>query len=298
MSEEEMDDLALIPANVQGFGTVRLAELWKSPAMRKALNIGDDLNQTIYDETTLFPDMIERVSGVAFEVERRGLGVVVRTGWTIVRAAAPYEFENIPRRLVHLGNPQEVSYQDRRYYRGTAEDGRTYAAYFASPRVMVIGPEDGVKRCLDFVKTGPVKGPLEPIIALAASGKHTAVAGISPPSGNTPWTGDFAGVQLITATLDVGDSVTLVARGETRSEIEAKELVTGIKRYRKLSMAALAGMQLFAGKDQRDKTASLLSLLKQVQVEQKGRDVFTTARIEDGGSAAKGLLALPQILGR
>ena len=36
----EGDDLALIPANAQGFISIRLADLWKTPAAQEALKKG------------------------------------------------------------------------------------------------------------------------------------------------------------------------------------------------------------------------------------------------------------------
>jgi hypothetical protein len=155
-----------------------------------------------------------------------------------------------------------------------------------------------VKHCLDFVKEAPKTGRLEPIIALAREGKHTAVAGFSPSSGNEPWTGDFAGLQFITATLDVADGVTLDARGETKSETAAEAMATRLTGYRDSAMIPLAIMAFGGRKDHADAATALLSVLKRVRIQPRGRDVLVTASLEDGGVAAEALLTLPKLLER
>jgi hypothetical protein len=125
----EIDDLSLVPANVQGFGSVRLADLWKTLAMQNAKKKReDDLGQMIERETGLKPEQVERVSGITVEVEHRKRAIVVKIGWTVIRTVAPYDPKVL---LSHLTDRQQVPYQDHDYHVGTAADHRTYAVFFA-----------------------------------------------------------------------------------------------------------------------------------------------------------------------
>jgi hypothetical protein len=288
-SQSEGDDLALIPANAEGFGTLRLADLWKSPAMRKALKKGNDSGAKMEEEVGLRPEEIERLSGVSIDVDDR-------IGWIVVRTVAPFDVRKV---FARLNNPREVPYQDNRYHLGEGPEGNTRALYLAGTRVMVMGTEQGVRRCLDFVKEGPATGPLEPIIALAAEGKHTAVAGVFPRGERMSLDphSHLDGIQRITATLDVSEKVELDARAQLTSKEAAMGADKAIQKPLKIAQALLMLAQFKGGEEGRI-ARSLTELMSQVKIERANSELRATAHIDDGSSVAEGLLGLPRLLGQ
>ena len=277
----EGDDLALVPADAQGFGCIRVADLWKTPAMQKAIAKRDDAGARFEQETGLRPEQVERLSGVTVDSENR-------TGWIIVRTLMPYDVRKV---LSCLEGRREIPYDHNHYHVSKTPDGSTRALYFAGTRVIVAGTETGVKHCLDFVKRGPVTGPLEPIIALAAEGKHTAVAGVFPPGALlrvTPIT--LTGITQITATADVSETVVLDAKAQLISQEAAKKTIQILK----VAKAAAALAQLRGG-EAAEKTAAIAGLLDKINVVQKGNEIFATARIDDG-SVAEALLEVSRVL--
>ena len=284
--EIEGDDLALVPADAQGFGSIRLADLWKTPAMQKAIEKRDDPGARIEQETGLRPEEVERLSGVSVDIENR-------TGWVIVRTLTPYDVRKV---LSRLHGRRQVSYQDNRYHVGTTPDGSTRALYFAGTRVIVAGTETGVKRCLDFVKRGQMMGPLEPVIALAAEGKHTAVAGVMPPERRLtlPLMDEVVGITGIDVTLDVSEQVNVDGKARFRNPDAAKKTQQSIRGRLKLVRLGLVALQFQGGQE----AVALGRLLDQVKFTQKGNDILVTAHIDDGRSVVEALLALPRLLGK
>jgi hypothetical protein len=289
--QSEGDDLALIPANAEGFATLRVADLWKTPAMQKALKKGDDPAPWLVQQTGLRPEEVERLSGVTLDIDNR-------IGWIIVRTVAPYDVDAL---LSRLNNRREIFYQENRYHFGEGPDGNSRALYLAGPSVVVAGTETGVKRCLDFVKERPVKGPLESLVALAAEGKHTAVAAIFPPGGSVALSQKqhLGGIQRITVTLDVTDRSTLEATGRIASEDQATSYcksLTAIQRapkwIRKVTLATVLAGQAPSLVGPVDR------LLDQVEFTQDRRDIRAAVSLDDGSNLAEGLLRLWKGLGQ
>jgi hypothetical protein len=286
-AKAEGNDLALIPANAQAFGTIRLAALWKTPAMQKALMEGSDFGDKIERTTGLKPEDIERFSGVSMEMEGR-------LGWVIARTVAPFDVEEV---LARLSDRREVFHRGNRYYVGMVPDRKKLALYFAGTRVIVAGSEEGVKRCLDFVKDGPATGPLEPSIALAAKGKHTAVAGVFPPETLALFR-VLSGIERITATLDIDENAVLEATAQTASEATARQCLRTLTLLQGLERAARTELlSTILGPHVDSLAEPLNKLLEQAEFTRKGNEIHATVRIEDGGNAAKGVLAIPRFLG-
>ncbi len=86
------DDMLLIPGNAQGFVSIRLADLWKTPAMQKALRTADNLAARMEAETGLRPEEVERLSGVIVDMDDR-------VGWLVVRTVEPYDMKKVLARL-------------------------------------------------------------------------------------------------------------------------------------------------------------------------------------------------------
>jgi hypothetical protein len=218
----EGDDLALVPANAQGFVCIHLADLWQTPAARKALEeirlsrLEEDPAAQMERETGLRPEEVERLSLVGVDAARQ-------IGWAVVRTRQPYDRRKV---LACLHDHHEHVHQGQSYHLGTNAQGRVAAVHFAGTHVLVAGIEEAVKRCLDVATTPTMKGPLEGTIALAASPAHTAVAGAIPRSGplerfkQKPVLNSLANAELFALTLDVSAKATVhaVARMGSKDE--------------------------------------------------------------------------------
>jgi hypothetical protein len=286
----EGDDLALIPANAQAFLGIHLAELWKTPAMREALRErrerdpeAEDPAETLDRQTGLRPEQVERLTVVTIDSGRR-------LGWAVARTLAAYDRARV---LHRLGSSRQVFHQGQSYHLGMGADGRPAAVSFVGTRVLVAGPEEGVRLCLELAGKAS-KRPLESVISLLASGQHTAVAGVNPQaSGETmklqAGLPTLENIRLITATLDVNEKVVLEAKAELVSEETAERLSEVLKGY--LAKAKLLG--LVALVDPEGPVAKSLALLRKMKVTQQGNQVKLKADVEKGSSVAGLLLTLP-----
>jgi hypothetical protein len=291
--EGDNDDLALIPPAAEAFVSIRLADLWKTPAARKAVETAvekgkEDPGRRMDKETGLRPDEVERLSIVVKDSGQRA-------GWAVVRTREPY---NRARLLAALGNSVEHQFAYHDYYVGKAADGEPRAVCFLGSRVVVAGPEEGVRDCLLFLeRLALAAGPLTPAIELAR-GTHTAVLGIHPAGGTARAAGrlkvldELRKAKRIVATLDVGERATLEAKATHASEKSAQDLVRTLDKNKKLLETLLAGLALM-GEGDRGKVAGLLGqVLAKTRFTAQGDEV--TARAElDGDRAAEMLLALP-----
>jgi hypothetical protein len=288
---QDGDDLALIPANAQGFATVRLAELWKSPAVEKALQKRDkaeeDPAERMDRETGLRPAEVERFTIVGVDASKR-------LGWVVVRAGEPLDRQKI---LSRLKNGSEHVHEGQSYFKGAGPDGDERAIHFVGRRVLVAGNEAGVKRCLDFTTGPPVKGPLGPVIALAG-GTRSAVAGFVPAGGALDMAKGIGAakslekVKLMTATLDVTDEAKLEVTAKLASADEATELARTIDGYQKpLRENALQrnllsfGLRFYLGKNLAPLAPTLVNLLAKAKVEPNGDEITAKADLSQAGVA-------------
>jgi hypothetical protein len=300
-SEKEGDDLALIPANAQGFISVRLADLWKSPAMEKAIADArerdpqmEDLAEKMDRETGLRPSEVERLNLVSIDLDQK-------LAWLVLRTRQPYDRRKV---LSRLSDARSLVHQGQSYYLGHGADGRLLAVHFAGTHVLMAGSEKAVKHCLDFAAGEPVKGPLQPVITLAR-GTHTAVAGVSPSGAvlerlkgvdNLKSLGEM---KVITATIDISEKATVETKTEVPSEEEAKKLQATLKKALALVKVGLlfAPGQLL-GENLAQHAPAILELLTPLKFAHKGKEVTANAEIEDGSKVAGMLLALPKMIQR
>ena len=286
--EAEGDDLALVPPEAEAFISVRLADLWNTPAAMKAvlkMEEGDP-GQKMEEVTGLRPLEVERLTVVVMDSKRR-------IGWAAVRTRALYDRTKL---LKPLQGPTERVHREMRYFLGTATDGEPRAIWFVGSRVVVVGSEEGVRLCLDFAARGSAAGPLTPMIE-QARGTHTAVAGLCPKgrpdkkANKIPVLGELLEAKRITATLDVNENAVLEGKATMASETAAKELVRTINNNRFQITLALAGLAAFGG-DKAKVLAPLLELFGKTKFSSKGDEATATAKI-DGERAAEMLLELP-----
>jgi hypothetical protein len=292
----EGDDLALVPASAQGFACIRLADLWQTSAARKALQKiregadTEDPAARMERETGLRPEEVERLSLVGVDADRR-------IGWIVVRTREPYNRDKV---LACLSDRSERSHRGQRYHLGTNAQGRLAAVHFAGTHVLAAGSEEGVQRCLDVAAAPPARGPLEPVIALAGAGKHTAVAGVNPRGGphekfnGMSLGGALANVELFTVKLDVSKSATVHAVAQMASENEAEQFVKAVNGFVKMN-PFLRGVLLSAALGGRltPLAAPLNKMLTGMKLVQVDNQVAATVTIDDGSTIAEALLALP-----
>jgi len=291
---QEGDDLALIPANAQGFVCMRLADLWKTPAAQKGLKDARQRDPTATDaaekmdrEIGLRHEAVERLTIVGVDADRQ-------LGWIIARTLTPYSREKV---LSRLKDGREQVHRGQSYFVGTGPEGKVLAIHFVGSRVLVAGNEEGVRRCLDFVAEGTMTGPLEPVIALAR-GTHTAVVGIYPAGGPletvkaNPALKGLAGVKLVSATMDVSENATGEGTAKMSSEEEAKKIVKTIDENRRLIQLGLSLAKL-EGNVKAKVAAILAKVVEKAKLAQKGDEVTAKATIDEGSTIAELLMTLP-----
>jgi hypothetical protein len=288
----DIDDLSLIPFDAQGFVSIRLAELWKAPATRKALEevrrrdaevLTPDVR--LERDTGLRPEDVERFSFAALDPTRRAV-------WAIIKTFEPYDRREV---LSRLNRRREQVHEGKSYFTGEYEDGRSTALYFASPRVLVIGPEEGIKTCLRRLDAPAPPGPkpLGPAIA-RCNEPHHVVAGLNPSAGSPDAL--LANVRLATATVDVGEEAVVEARARTGSREQAEKLHESIKDKIDGLKGLLVVMALLPG--EKGKAAKQIrNLLGGLKIERDGDELTATVKV-DGATAAAGMIALPGLLGQ
>jgi DNA-directed RNA polymerase subunit RPC12/RpoP len=177
-------DLALIPADAQGFVSIRAADLWKTDALLRLRNehpqlrdaikkVENDLGLTVAD--------CERITIVFKDVDaalRPGGDEREAVWWAVCYTSRPYDKKKVLEKFAPGGG--EHSYQNRKYQASDAHGSRG-AVYLHTDRVFVAGPKPGVQACLDHLASPKTDGPLKAAIKEAA-GKHQLVVGVAPPS--------------------------------------------------------------------------------------------------------------------
>ncbi len=175
-------DMPLVPADAQGFVTVRAAELWKADALIGFRNRHSDILEDFKkreEQLGLKLEECERITLVfkdvdAFFSDRQPDSA----WWAICVTTHPYDQKKLLDNFVP--GATEETFQNRPYRLGTG-DAKKRALYFHSERVFVFGPKEGVHACLDQVAFPKTEGPLKEALK-EAFGKHHLVAGFAPPA--------------------------------------------------------------------------------------------------------------------
>jgi hypothetical protein len=269
----DIDDLTLIPANGRGFLSVRVADLWRSPAVRQALTDvkkhdpkSSEPVALMEKEFGLKPLEVERVSAVYSDT-----GLV----WVIVHTVKPYDERKI---LSRLKGARRFVHRGKNYYTGADQHGREAGVWPASPRILVVGLEEGVKGCITLT-TGPApKGPLEEIIARCKE-KHHIVAGIDGKrldgvKGNLllAW---VTPIERAWATVNVTKGVDFAIHAQAVDEKQAKTLQRSARASLRLTP------EFLASKIDVGIAGELSSLVSMAKAEQKGREVIIRGSDDD-----------------
>jgi hypothetical protein len=308
-------DLAFVPADAQGFITVRVADVWKSDAAQKMVaqlkKMGGPMGDPAAEfekEFGLALSDIERATMVFADAQKQVL-------WIIVATSKPYDRQKL---LGKVTGAQEVKHEGKSYHLGTVKGDKT-AVHFASDRVLVVGSEAGVKRCLSFAAGKRNKGPLDDAIALAG-GKHHIVGAANPPLIIPPaemqkMKAGMAGpgaaflplteVQVATLVLDVSEPMQLEATlrfpAPPKAQDAKKAIDNGLN-VAKLFLPtleqqfgrALAGAPGMGGEGKK-LFAQIKATLDAIVVEQKGADVVVRAKTEAAGAVIGVALLLPAV---
>ncbi len=175
-----LGDLALVPPDAQGFVMIRVAEVWSLEATQKglqqareqfkAMGQGDmDFAKQMEDATGLAPGNVERATVVFADAEKEAI-------WFIAATNRPYDRDKA---LIKLKGAEERQFEGKPYHFAKIENGPAIAVYFAAPQVLVVGPEEGVKRCIQHQLAPKKRGPLDEAIE-AAGTRRQMVIGFAP----------------------------------------------------------------------------------------------------------------------
>jgi hypothetical protein len=162
-------DLALVPADAQGFVTIRAAELWKSVPVQDAVQAaGRDVTDalTSLEQATGFkPEDIERVTVVVKDATVKPPSL-----WVIVTAGKPWDSKKV---LEAAGMPMTAKNENGVGYH--VAEGGSGAFCLLSPKTAVFAPtEDALKACLAQQDKPTTKGPLAQAIKQVGSKDHIA----------------------------------------------------------------------------------------------------------------------------
>lgn len=297
----DVTDLSLIPADAQGFVSLRLADLWATPAVKQVLEDArkrdpktPDLAAEMESVTSLRPEDVERVSFAGMNLEQR-------IGWGIAKTVKPYDRDTILHRLNHH---RERFHDGKSYFIGVDRQANETALFFVNPTLLVFGTDDGVKAAMNFL-TSPkrnAEGPLTPVLKRCDEPKYKVVLGVHPsPDATKSLQGNEAAaviseLRLGQLTVDVEKEAVIDVRVETTGEAQAKKVHATINDYLGKGKAALFFLS-FKGGEQGKAAAQLSKLLGQLKLEQQGNDLAATITT-DPAALAPALLMLPSLVGR
>jgi hypothetical protein len=169
------DDLALIPADAQGFAVLRVADLWKTAVVQDLVKAG---GKEIRDALT---EMEKKLGVTPADLERVTLVVKDSSGeelsmWIAGTSGKPWDLKTLRE---GVGTPlEEKKHGNITYFTAGAGKG---ALYLPSPRTAVIAnDEKTLLACIAQQEKPATKGPLAPAIKLAA-GKNHLTAGMTLP---------------------------------------------------------------------------------------------------------------------
>jgi hypothetical protein len=239
----EVSDVDLIPANAEGFTSVRVAELWAMPAVKGAIDAAreadpgqEDVIAELERLTGLTPSEVERLHGVGLALDRR-------LAWFVVGSVEPLDRAKV---LSRLKGRRELWHRERRYHLGKTRDDEEVAYHFAGPSVLVISNEEGMKHCLDQAAAPVTKGQLEPVIARLGGKSQVLLAWAPSPSlresiKKNPQVKGLPDVQLLRASADVDKQAIIDLWLTTADEAEAKKAHDWLSEWQKKLNHPLTG---------------------------------------------------------
>jgi hypothetical protein len=265
-------DLALVPSNAQGFVTIRVADVWKTDLVQKGVEQakqqagGMDFVAEMQKETGMGPADIERATLAFMDAQNPD------NAFGILLASRPYDRSKI------LGpSPREKKHQNKSYQLVT-KDRQPVAFHFASDKILVVGPEQGVQSCLGALAGKRTGGPLDDALK-TAGGAHHLVGAFTPrpeqvqrvraEMSKNPMAAPYQGlldVRCATAVVDLGNTLNLDAALAFPTDAKAAEAKKAIDGFRGLLPGLMGMLKSALGKAGDQLEASV----KAIEVEQKG----------------------------
>jgi hypothetical protein len=311
-------DLAMVPANAQGFVSLRVADAWKLDLTQKQirelrdkglLKDDDDPAKEVEKKTGLTPAEVERVTVVFNDANLS----TEKNLWVIVKTVKSYDKKKLQDKLK---NSREKTHEGKAYFVGTLGDATVTpksgigkksgpaedqdAVYFASSKVVVYGPEAGIKSCLSFLAGKKPSGPLDDAIKLAGGSRYHLVAGFRIPSKMQKSLGDFTkegplkgvkpALDLESGSLAIkfGDSTQVELTARYASDAKAKDAKTALEQAKSAGQLLLPGLeddlkQGLGAEKAKEALDGLKRALDSITVQQKGKDVVVKATLDTKG---------------
>ncbi len=283
-----------VPGDGQAFASIRVADLWKAAQVQQALAEinkqpgAKDPAAEMEKETGLKPSEIERLTVVAGDSEGR-------TGWGVVETLVPIDEAKIRGRMK---NAQELTAEGRKYVKGDLENQRNFCVHFAGPRMMVVGPEEGVKKALATAAKRN-KGDLDDGLALLSPSRHVVVGFTIPAKmmqdarqnlGGNPFAKPYLSLteaQAGTVVMNLGQNLDLDTSIRFPDDPKAQSAKTALTQGLALAQLGLGALKL-------DKAASeaLSKALDSIKIDAAGGRLTVKASADMGPAVMTNFLPM------
>jgi hypothetical protein len=296
---------AMIPPDAQLFVTVRVADVWQLEATQRLYRkykaeTGQDFVEEMRKKANLDMDDIEKMTMVFMDLEGVDKNKEL---WVIVTLKKRYDRKKV---LEDFVSPREVSYEGRSYHvgrlrdtsptpppglagmrpAGPQPDKEELAVFFASRKVLVFGPEPGIKRLFRHLKVKKPTGPLAETIKAAQKSNRHLVAGFTvPASARNQLKGAQGELASLVSVLDVqsgriemdfGDTTTLELTGRYDNDGKAQEAKRNLDNLLALGRTKLG--EGLAG----EMLQTVTAIYDRVKVTQSGPEVTIKGSITGG----------------
>jgi hypothetical protein len=294
---EDIADLALVPPDARGFVAARVADIWKIKPARNAFNQArhqlpphDEPLGWLEFNAGLEPLALERVTAVFADADGEAV-------WFSVRTTQPYDRRGL---LARLKGRQRLRRAGRKYHVGTTGDDRQVAFFFAGPCVLLLGPEAGVRRCLESLAEPRGSGPMDAPLKLAEGPDH--VVGAYRPTEEQrrqamqrlpEKSKDVAAARLAKLRMNIADKTALeftLGFGGPKSAWGGKEAVVATLRS---VQGFLLARRLFAGGEEAQRLERITAALASLKVKQNGNDVVVAGKGDTAALIGMALQLMP-----
>lgn len=290
---EAAPDLDLIPRDAVGFATVRVSNVWDSPA-------GKQLRQEVLKDQLPMLEAFEKQLGLGVaEIERISLVALspnfdANEGYLIAKTTKPFDQTKVLSVLVPGSVEKEI--KGKKIFvapppQKPEEKGPVPAVHFISDHILVAGDPPILEKFLDQPVKPDATGPLSEALKLAA-GKRHLVVGVNPPpeaikqaaAGAPPDTlkafGSLLEAKGGTITADLGADLQLEVNVAFPDEAKAGLAQGTLSTL--IPLARPAVKQQLQGLGQPDLVKSLEKVLDSLVIEVKGKNVQLVMKTEGG----------------
>lgn len=275
-------DLDYVLGNSQGFATVRVAEAWKTPvvqAITEQLPLGEmPPNEAVQKHLGVNIEDVERVTFVLHQAEQKQL-------WVVISTTKPVDKGKILAGLE--ADTKETQHQGKVFHQVQGPDKP--AVHFVNDRLFILAEEPAMRTCLEQTPRKDKTGPLMDLLAATNGPQHLVLGGIMPPEFVT-----LARTQLPAAilplletqtallTATIGETsitdITLAFPDDGKSKAAMDALNTALTMAKGFMGMAKLGVGGPAMPGQKEMIAAAEETLKNLKVEQKGKDVLLSIK--------------------